>query len=145
MQETLVRIDLSTRPGISSGGLSEAEVLRPLCGPSLTIHARGVDADEIVIEGHLPNFAKSDVTIDVGQGFLLIQAELYEAEEATEYLISGSSSFYRSVRLPAGCQRTLITADFSAGLLQIRLPMTAELPGREVLSPRRQRSNLTSA
>lgn len=46
------------------------------------------DDKQLVVEAHLPNFAESDVSIDIDQGALTIQAEKHEKEEDTQALPS---------------------------------------------------------
>lgn len=143
MQQALVRVDLATRPQPYPGGQSEEEILRGLCGRSLLIRNSSGTAHQIIIEAHLPDFDTTDVTVDVGEGLLLIQAERYEEDEDAPYVVHGSSSFYRSIEIPADCEPTLIAADFTGGLLRISIPVKTKVPARETLTRRALRENTT--
>ena len=88
------------------------------------------DDKSMVVEVHLPNFAESEVNVDVQDNTLIISAEHDEKDEqkGRKYLVRESStSFYRRVALPKHADQDHIEAHFNGGVLKISVPFK-ELP-----------------
>lgn len=88
------------------------------------------DDNTLTVEAHLPQFSEKDITVDVDQGALVIQAERRERteDEKKKYVVrESSSSFYRRVALPEQADVGKIKAAFSNGVLTVTIPF-AELP-----------------
>lgn len=105
--------------------------------PSLTTPVADVytegqkDKQTLVVEAHLPNFEKEEVDVNVEEGMLEIRAEHAKKEEDKKQrryvLRESSSSFYRRIGLPKNVDAAKIKADFSDGVLKVRVPFK-ELP-----------------
>jgi HSP20 family protein len=83
--------------------------------------------NELVVEAHLPNFARDNVDIQVDAGDLIIQAQRHEKEEdkSKKYIVrESSSSFYRRIQLPDRANADKIEANLEDGVLRIKIPMT---------------------
>lgn len=79
----------------------------------------------LIVEAHLPHFEEKDITIEVQDGYLVIQAERHEKDEdkTKKYVVrESSSSFYRRVRLPDVADSDKIDAHMSKGVLKISVP-----------------------
>jgi HSP20 family protein len=88
------------------------------------------DDKELVVEAHLPNFDEKDVSVNVENGALVIQAENHEKEEdkKKKYVVrESSSSFYRRVQLPDRALEDKIGAHMDNGVLKVTVPFK-ELP-----------------
>jgi len=88
------------------------------------------DDKQLTVEAHLPNFAEKDISVDVDQGALVIQAEKHEREEdkKKKYVVrESSSSFYRRITLPDQADDGNISAQFADGVLKVVVPFK-ELP-----------------
>lgn len=88
------------------------------------------DDKQLVVEAHLPNFSESDVSVDIDQGALTIQAEKHEKEEDKnkKYVVRESStSFYRRILLPEHADEEQVKASFTDGVLKVVVPFK-ELP-----------------
>lgn len=86
--------------------------------------------NELVVEAHLPNFNQDDISVQVENGALLIQAERHEKEEDKDkkYVIrESSSSFYRRIHLPDRADAEKIDARLDDGILHVSIPL-APLP-----------------
>lgn len=96
--------------------------------PTTDIYTK--DDKEMVVEVHLPDFDDGDVSVDIDEGALVIQAEKHEKEEDKDkkYVIRESSqSFYRRIMLPQQTDQSKIAATFEKGVLKIDVPF-APLP-----------------
>ena len=88
------------------------------------------DDKTLVVEAHLPQFEEKDITVDIDQGALVIQAERHEkTEESTKKYVmrESSSSFYRRIALPEQADDDKIDAHFTKGVLKVTVPFK-ELP-----------------
>lgn len=109
---------------------------RPLSGPlrrlSLAPSAWAPTMDlfekngALVVKAELPGVKKEDIEVKVEQGDLVIRgARTVESEVKEEeyYRMERShGSFYRRIPLPFDVQAEQITADFTDGLLEVRVP-----------------------
>lgn len=88
------------------------------------------DDNTLVVEAHLPQFEEKDITVDIDQGALVIQAERHEKTEESKkkYVMrESSSSFYRRIALPEQANEDKIDAHFTKGVLKVTVPFK-ELP-----------------
>jgi len=88
------------------------------------------DDKQLTVEAHLPNFSESDVSVNIDQGALVIQAEkhLKEEDKSKKYVVRESStSFYRRIDLPEQADDDHVQAAFENGVLKITVPFR-ELP-----------------
>ncbi|MBW4033065.1 MAG: Hsp20/alpha crystallin family protein [Acidobacteria bacterium] len=85
------------------------------------------DDKKLTVEAHLPNFAEKDVTVNVDQGALVIQAERHETDKDTskKYVVRETNdSFYRRITLPEQADLKAVTATFTNGVLSVTVPFT---------------------
>ncbi|MGN6445952.1 Hsp20/alpha crystallin family protein [Amnibacterium sp.] len=86
------------------------------------------DDAKLTVEAHLPDFEQSDISIDLDDDALVIQAERHEKEEDKKkrYVVrETSSSVYRRIALPEQADTDHITADFDHGVLTVTVPFKA--------------------
>ncbi|WP_434318627.1 Hsp20/alpha crystallin family protein [Leifsonia sp. P73] len=96
--------------------------------PTTDIYTK--DDKEMIVEVHLPDFDENDVSVNIDEGALVIQAEKHEKEEDKDkkYVVRESSqSFYRRILLPQQSDQAKIAATFEKGVLKVDVPF-AELP-----------------
>lgn len=82
--------------------------------------------NRLIVESHLPCFDETDITINIEEGFLVIQADRSEREgdEAKKYVIrESSSSLQRRIELPEKAKKYQITAAFKDGVLSVTIPL----------------------
>ncbi|HEV7453867.1 MAG TPA: Hsp20/alpha crystallin family protein [Candidatus Saccharimonadales bacterium] len=87
---------------------------------------------ELVAEVHAPGFTKDDIEVNVQNGALEIKGEKHEKTEDKDkkrnYMVHEShASFYRSIALPKAAGDGDVKADFTDGVLKVRVPLK-ELP-----------------
>ena len=101
--------------------------LGPQKGVSIPTTDVYTDGNQLVVEAHLPNFHQDDITIQVDDGALVIQAERHEKEEdkTKKYVIrESSSSFYRRIQLPERADGNKVEAHLDDGILKVTVPLT---------------------
>ena len=94
--------------------------------PTTDVYMHG--GKELVVEAHLPNFDQEDISIQVEDGALIIQAEKHEKEEdkAKKYVVrESSSSFYRRIALPERADADNVDAHLEDGVLKVKIPLKA--------------------
>ncbi|MGN6426325.1 MAG: Hsp20/alpha crystallin family protein [Leifsonia sp.] len=94
--------------------------------PTTDIYTK--DDKELIVEVHLPDFDESDISVDIDEGALVIQAEKHEKEEdkGKKYVVRESSqSFYRRIALPQQSDQGKIAARFDKGVLRVEVPFAA--------------------
>jgi HSP20 family protein len=86
--------------------------------------------DHLVLRADLPGLTKDDVAIEVKDGVLTVSGERKaEHEDKSEgfYRVERAfGRFSRSLTIPEGVDAESITADFSDGVLEVRIPKPAE-------------------
>jgi HSP20 family protein len=105
---------------------------RGVAVPTTDVYTEG--DSQLVVEAHLPNFDENDITINVDEGALILQAEKRQKEEDTnkKYMVrESSSSFYRRISLPDRADQDSIQAIFTNGILKVVVPF------KELPSPKR--------
>jgi HSP20 family protein len=94
------------------------------------------DKDQIVVKAELPGMTKDEIEIDINDHRLTLKGEKKKEEEIKEenYYCSERSygSFTRVLDLPAEVRRDKAHASYKNGVLEIRLPKTAEAKKKEV-------------
>ncbi len=88
-----------------------------------------VEDNTLVVEAQLPNFEENEVDVQVHEGMLEVRAEHREKDKDKQqnrrYVVrESSSSFYRSIALPANAQEDNIDAHFDKGMLRVSVPLT---------------------
>lgn len=99
--------------------------LKGLTVPTTDVYMQDNDK-ELVVEAHLPNFNQDDITIQVDDGVLVVQAEKHEKEEDKDkkYVVrESSSSFYRRIALPERADAESIEAHMEDGILKVKVPL----------------------
>ena len=104
------------------------DVLSPFKGVNIpTTDVYTNDNNQLMVEAHLPNFNQEDVTIQVDNGALIIQAARHEKEEdkSKKYVVrESSSSFYRRIQLPERADIDAVEANLDDGILKVAVPLT---------------------
>ena len=90
-----------------------------------------VETDQdLVLRADLPGVSSDDVNIDVKDGILTVSGERRaEHEEKSEgfYRVERAfGNFSRSLSLPRGVDPDAVTADFTDGVLEVRIPKPEE-------------------
>jgi HSP20 family protein len=84
----------------------------------------------LVVKTELPGMKKEDIEAALDQGDLVIRGERKvesEVKEENYYRLERSyGSFYRRVPLPFEVRAEQITASYNAGVLEIRIPKSAQ-------------------
>lgn len=86
----------------------------------------------IVVKAELPGIAKEDVSVAVEDGDLVIQGK---GKDDYCRMERSPCSFCRWLPLPDGVRVDAITATFSGGVLEIRIPKSSAAPHRSVSIP----------
>ncbi len=86
-----------------------------------------VDRDgQYVVRADLPGLTKDHVKVEITDEVVVIQGErqTQKKQEVEGYTYSECSygSFYRAIPLPAGCETSKATAEFTNGVLEIVVP-----------------------
>lgn len=100
--------------------------LKGLSIPTTDVYTNG--DKELVVEAHLPNFDQDDISINVENNALIIQAEKHEKEEDKnkKYVVrESSSSFYRRIALPERADADNVEAHLEDGILKVKVAMKA--------------------
>jgi HSP20 family protein len=83
----------------------------------------------IVVKAELPGVKKDDVAVTMEGGDLVIKGERKDEREVKEenyYRMERSAgSFYRRLPMPEGIQPEQISAEYTDGMLEVRLPKPA--------------------
>jgi len=89
------------------------------------------EGDHYLAEAELPGVRKDDVSIEVGDGTLIVRAERESGtEEKKEDYIRrerGYLSFYRHIPLPQNADTSKATAKMENGLLRVTVPKKEEV------------------
>lgn len=93
--------------------------------------------DELVIRAELPGVHKDNLDVSIDGDMLIIKGEKKEKEEVSEnanyYFCERSmGSFTRSISLPFPVDFDKVSSTFENGVLEIRLPKTAEVKAKHI-------------
>lgn len=84
------------------------------------------EGNDIVVKAELPGIAKDDVDLSIVSGDLVIRGERKSGNEIREdqyYRMERSfGTFYRRLPLPEGVDAEKISASFTDGVLDVRIP-----------------------
>jgi len=107
--------------------------------PMISIKTPSLDVfeekDEIVVKADLPGMNKDEIEVTVTENVVTIKGEKKEEEvkEKDYYRRERSyGSFVRSVELPSEVKSDQIKANFTDGVLEIRMPKTEEAKKKSV-------------
>ena len=91
---------------------------------------------EVVVRAEAPGFEAGDFDVQVTGNLLKIAAERkHEAKDKKgdyHYAERRYGRFQRSVTLPAGTETDKVEARYRNGVLEVRLPKSAEVQGRRI-------------
>ncbi len=100
--------------------------------PSVDIYE---DADNVVVKAELPGMKKEDIDVTLTEDTITISGEKKKEEKVQrkDYfrLERSYGSFSRSFRLPKEVQADKAKAKFKDGVLEIKIPKTAEAKKKE--------------
>jgi len=86
--------------------------------------------DHLILRADLPGMSTDDVNIEVKDGTLTVSGERkaeHESEREGYYRVERAfGAFSRSLSLPRGVEPDSVAADFSDGVLEVRIPKPAE-------------------
>jgi HSP20 family protein len=92
--------------------------------------------DHFVLRADLPGLTEGDVTIELEDNVLTIsgerKAEHEDREEGYYRVERASGSFSRSLTLPEGVDADAITASFTNGVLEVKVPKPEQRKPRKV-------------
>ena len=101
--------------------------------PELDIYE---NADNFVIEAHMPGLNINDIKIDVQNSTLTIRGErkFEEKSEKEEYIRVERSygSFFRSLSLPMNVEADKIEANYKDGILKLTLPKSEQAKPKQI-------------
>ncbi len=95
-------------------------------------------ADELVLTAELPGLRQENVEVEVENNILTLRGEKSETrkegDENRKYHLWERSygSFQRSFTLPRTVSADKISAEFTDGVLHVRMPKAAEAKGRKI-------------
>ena len=102
--------------------------------PPLEVFRRGTD---LVVHAELPGLRTDDIDLSVQEDALVISGERKQQQESTTDGVFRTErrygAFHRAVALPEGVNEEQISASFSDGVLEVRIP----LPEPEEKTPRK--------
>ena len=88
--------------------------------------------NEYVVRIDLPGVDPKDVAVHVEGNVLTIAGERRSEEKKAEYRETFYGKFERRLTLPHGVTADKIAAHYNNGVLEIRVPLPAELAGRKI-------------
>ncbi|MGN6743296.1 MAG: Hsp20/alpha crystallin family protein [Amnibacterium sp.] len=94
--------------------------------PAIDVYTE--DDKQLTVEAHLPDFSREDISVDLDDDALVIQAQRHEREEdkKKKYVVrETSATVYRRIPLPEQADRDHIAADLKDGVLKVVVPFTA--------------------
>jgi HSP20 family protein len=96
---------------------------------------------EYVVRIDLPGVNPNDVNVHTEANLLTITGERKGEEKGPEYRETFYGKFERQVALPQGVESDKIAARYEHGVLEIRVPLPAQLAGRKIPIQIEQNSN----
>jgi HSP20 family protein len=88
--------------------------------------------NEYVVRLDLPGVDPHDVQVQVEGNLLSITGERKTEEKSSDYQETYYGKFERTVTLPQGVESDKIAAHYQHGVLEIRVPLPAQLVGRKI-------------
>jgi HSP20 family protein len=84
----------------------------------------------VVVKAELPGLNKEDITVSLSQGNLVIRGTRTAESEVKEHHIFRRErtygSFYRRIPVPTDVKADQITASYTNGVLEVRIPLPAQ-------------------
>jgi HSP20 family protein len=96
---------------------------------------------EYVIRVDLPGVNPNDVHVHAEGNVLIITGERKGEERGPEYRETFYGKFERQIALPHGVEADKIAAHYEHGVLEVRVPLPAQLVGRNIPIQIEQNSN----
>ena len=87
---------------------------------------------DYVIKIDLPGVNPDDVHVETEGNLLTISGERKGEERGSEYRETFYGKFERQIALPQGIEGDKVTATYKHGVLEVRVPLPAQLTGRKV-------------
>ena len=87
---------------------------------------------EYIVKIDLPGVNPDDVHVQVEGNLLAISGKRKNEEKGPEYRETFYGRFEREIALPHGVEADKVTARYEHGVLEIRVPLPAQLVGREI-------------
>jgi HSP20 family protein len=88
--------------------------------------------NEYVVRADLPGVDPKDVNVQAEGNLLTITGERKTEEKGSEYRETFYGKFERQLALPQGVEADKIAAHYEHGVLEIRVPLPAQLAGRKI-------------
>jgi HSP20 family protein len=88
--------------------------------------------NEYVARIDLPGVDPKDVQVQVENNVLSIAGERKSQEKGTDYQETFYGKFERRITLPQGVESDKIAARYEHGVLEVRVPLPAQLVGRKI-------------
>ena len=88
--------------------------------------------NEYVVKLDLPGVNPNDVNVHTEANLLTITGERKGEENGSDYREAFYGKFERQLALPKGVEADKIAARYEHGVLEIRVPLPAQLAGRQV-------------
>jgi HSP20 family protein len=88
--------------------------------------------NEYVVRLDLPGVDPKDVQVQAEGNVLSISGERKTEEKGQDYRETSYGKFERTVTLPQGVEADKIAARYEHGVLEIRVPVPAQLAGRKI-------------
>jgi len=97
--------------------------------------------NEFVLRFDLPGVNPNDVQVQAEGNVLSISGERKSEEKREGYQETSYGKFERAVTLPQGIEADKIAARYEHGVLEIHVPLTAQLAGRKIPVQIEQKDN----
>ena len=88
--------------------------------------------NEYIVRADLPGVDPKDVNVQAEGNVLTITGERKNEEKGPEYQETFYGKFERQLALPQGVEADKIAARYEHGVLEIRVPLPAQLAGRKI-------------
>jgi HSP20 family protein len=88
--------------------------------------------NEYVVRLDLPGVNPDDVHVETEGNLLTISGERKGEEKGSEYRETFYGKFERQIALPQGMEADKVTARYEHGVLEVRVPLPAQLAARKV-------------
>lgn len=97
--------------------------------------------NDYVVRLDLPGVDPKDVQVQIEGNLLSITGERKTEEKGPDYQETLYGQFERTVTLPQGVESEKIAAHYEHGVLEIRVPLPAQLAGRKIPIEIEQKAN----
>ncbi|RVW04364.1 Hsp20/alpha crystallin family protein [Rhodococcus xishaensis] len=102
---------------------------RPPFGGNLIRVEDRVESDKYTLRAELPGLDPEDINVSIEDGRLTIEAERTEEKSEGGRSEFTYGSFSRAVTLPAGADEDAVDANYSKGILEVTVGMSAKGAG----------------